>query len=262
MKYFAALNNPKRIISAVLASLVLGALVGVAAPSFGAANNPGLAYAAASPVTPTPTAAPARCDSNFFGLVTWYHYLGFTKDSGGGCSSNLDFINSPSDLTKLWLIGFAIFQDLLRIAGAVAVGFVIYGGIQYLVSQGQSERTSKAFQTILNALKGLVAVIIAVPSVNFIADKLGGTTDNSPTGTGLPNVAATSSTLAGLLSIIFGIIGGVALLMVTIGGYRYITSQGDPQATAQAKNTILYALVGVAVSALAVTIVQFVFNRA
>ncbi len=250
-------EQAKKLVNGLMIILALSLLLSVFLPNVLLTDaRPVYASTTAStPTTPTPS-APNPCGGDFFGLVPWYAYLGFTKDPGGGCSSNIDFINGG--WTKLWLIALAIFQDLLRIAGVVAIGFVIYGGIQYVVSQGQSERTSKAYQTILNALKGLVAVVIAAPSVNFVADKLGGSINGT---TGLPNVAANSSTLSSLLSVVFGVIGAISLLMVTIGGYRYIISQAEPQATAQAKDTILYALIGVAVSALAITIVQFVFNR-
>jgi hypothetical protein len=46
-----------------------------------------------------------------------------------------------------------------------------------------------------------------------------------------------------------------------VGGLKYITSQGDPNATATAKNTILYAAIGLVVVALAQVIVRFVIGR-
>lgn len=60
------------------------------------------------------------------------------------------------------------------------------------------------------------------------------------------------------LQVFFGLLGAIALLIVTIAGFRYVISQGDPQATAKAKNTILYALIGLAVNIFAFTIVTFV----
>ena len=60
------------------------------------------------------------------------------------------------------------------------------------------------------------------------------------------------------LTIVFGLAAAIALLMIVINGFRYITSSGDPQRTAQARQGILYAAIGLIVSVSAVAIVTFV----
>lgn len=77
----------------------------------------------------------------------------------------------------------------------------------------------------------------------------------------LPKPAADEARLQLILSTVFIITGAIALLLVTIGGLRYVLSHGDPSATAQAKNTVLYALVGLVVSIIGVSIVNFVIGR-
>jgi len=57
------------------------------------------------------------------------------------------------------------------------------------------------------------------------------------------------------------VIGAISVLMIIIGGLRYVLSAGQPQATAGAKDTILYAVVGVVVAILAFGIVQFVVTQ-
>lgn len=81
---------------------------------------------------------------------------------------------------------------------------------------------------------------------------------------GLPNSGpnySSDDTVAIILSIVFGILGAVALLMIVISGLRYITSDGDPQKAGSAKSGIVYALVGLAVAVLAQAIVVFVVRR-
>jgi hypothetical protein len=78
---------------------------------------------------------------------------------------------SQPELNVVWLIGLAIFEDLLRIAGLAAVIFVIYGGIRYTTSQGSPEQTGAALGTILHALVGLAVAIIAATSISFIANQ-------------------------------------------------------------------------------------------
>lgn len=64
--------------------------------------------------------------------------------------------------------------------------------------------------------------------------------------------------LAEMMQFIFGVIGVIAIIMVMVGGFKYITSQGNPQETAKAKNTILYAIIGLVLAASSFTIVSFV----
>jgi hypothetical protein len=69
---------------------------------------------------------------------------------------------------------------------------------------------------------------------------------------------------AGLIDTIIRIINALlvlaaiaAIVFVIIGGVRYITSQGDEDAAVQAKNTIIYAIIGIIIIILAAVIVNF-----
>ncbi len=52
----------------------------------------------------------------------------------------------------------------------------------------------------------------------------------------------------------------IAVIMLIIGGFRYIISQGESDQAEQAKNTILYAVIGLIVIGLSAAIVNFVVN--
>ncbi len=67
-----------------------------------------------------------------------------------------------------------------------------------------------------------------------------------------------SSAIVGVINGIIGIFSAVAAIFVVVGGYYYMTSGGDPGKVKKAKDTILYALIGLAVAALAFAIVNFV----
>jgi hypothetical protein len=77
----------------------------------------------------------------------------------------------------------------------------------------------------------------------------------------LPQPQANQGEVSAILSIAFGIIGALALLIITISGLRYITSGGSPERTAKAKNGIIYAIVGLVIAISAEAIVHFVVNR-
>lgn len=71
----------------------------------------------------------------------------------------------------------------------------------------------------------------------------------------------TASSVQNILNTLFIIVGAVSVIFIIIGGFRYVVSAGDPENTAKAKNTILYAVIGLAVSILATGIVSFVLGR-
>lgn len=70
-----------------------------------------------------------------------------------------------------------------------------------------------------------------------------------------------SGTLAAILSIAFGVLGGISLLVIVISGMRLTLSRGNPDALAKLRSTIIYAAVGLAVALSATAIIQFVVNR-
>jgi hypothetical protein len=120
----------------------------------------------------------ASCTKHeFLGLVPWYKYLDYGSVSTGSGESfcgvkSFNILPKGGVNSDIPLIFLAVIDDLLRIAGLIAVIFVIYGAIMYVTSQGSPEQTAKAQSTILNALIGLAIAIIAVAFVSFLGNKL------------------------------------------------------------------------------------------
>jgi len=119
----------------------------------------------------------ADCRPNFFGLPGWYEFMAvkpgtceviFNSAPNGGAPNAADFFGVAV------LVGLAIIDMLLRIGGIVSVAFVIYGGIQYVTSQGESDKTAKARGTIINALIGMAICMVSVALVSFVGKKVGG----------------------------------------------------------------------------------------
>jgi hypothetical protein len=73
-----------------------------------------------------------------------------------------------------------------------------------------------------------------------------------------PGINSTIKLVINLLSLVVGVI---SVIMIIIGGLKYITSQGESSNVNGAKNTILYAIVGLVIVALAQIIVKFVLNK-
>lgn len=77
----------------------------------------------------------------------------------------------------------------------------------------------------------------------------------------IPQGDAKAETIKTVLQVVFGLAGSIALLIVTRSGFRYITSQGEPQKIAKEKDSILYAIVGLVICILAFSIVSFVLGK-
>lgn len=71
-------------------------------------------------------------------------------------------------------------------------------------------------------------------------------------------VADIARLVINILSIIVGV---VAVVMIIVGGFKYITSGGDTGKVGGAKNTIIYAIIGLVLVALAQIIVNVVLNQ-
>lgn len=63
-----------------------------------------------------------------------------------------------------------------------------------------------------------------------------------------------------ITNVMLFIIGAISVIMLIIGGIRYVVSGGDSTKVQDAKNTILYAIVGVVVAILAYAVVNFVIQ--
>ena len=65
-----------------------------------------------------------------------------------------------------------------------------------------------------------------------------------------------------IINIFSVIVGIIAVIMIVYAGFKYITSGGAQEKVTSAKNTILYAIIGLVIVALAQIIVKFVLNKA
>ncbi|MDO4526693.1 MAG: pilin [Candidatus Saccharibacteria bacterium] len=80
-------------------------------------------------------------------------------------------------------------------------------------------------------------------------------------GCGEDNPENLQNVIVGAVNGVVGILALVAVIFVLIGGINYITSAGDPSKVKKAKETILYALIGLAVAVLSFAIVNFVIVK-
>ena len=130
--------------------------------------------------------------------------------------------------------------------------------------------------TIKNYIRNaIIAIMMVVPMLvvapasaqNEIQNGLCNGIELQTTGSGgCGNTATAGSKVNQIIKLIINIfsivVGVVAVIMIVVGGLKYITSGGDSNNVTSAKNTILYAIIGLVVVALAQIIVRFVLGNA
>ncbi len=79
--------------------------------------------------------------------------------------------------------------------------------------------------------------------------------------TGQSGIEKINRVIRSLINTLSLIVGIVAVVMIIIGGLRYITSGGSDTSVTSAKNTILYAIIGLIIVALAQVLVRFVLRQ-
>jgi hypothetical protein len=75
------------------------------------------------------------------------------------------------------------------------------------------------------------------------------------------NLFGEGSIFQAIANVLIFLVGAVAVLMLIVGGLRYVLSSGNSSAVESAKNTILYAIVGIVVAIMAFAAVNFVISR-
>jgi hypothetical protein len=75
------------------------------------------------------------------------------------------------------------------------------------------------------------------------------------------NTDTVGTLVTNVISALLFVVGAISVIMIIVGGIRYTLSNGDASQVKSAKDTILYAVIGLVVSLLSYSIVRFVINQ-
>jgi hypothetical protein len=133
----------------------------------------------------------------------------------------------------------------------------------------------QAMALVLGVTSGVIGGVLvssapasALPA-NCKTDQLGSAVANDPltAGTACSQGGSQKENLfgaGGIFTVIANtlvfLIGAISVIYLIVGGLRYVTSGGDSKAVTAAKDTILYAVVGVVVAVISFALIQFVVN--
>ena len=197
----------------------------------------------------------------FLGMTSWDCGISNFQDDGDS-STNQKILEN-----NIVIILANVLNDLAVLAAYLVLGFVIYGGYMYIFSSGDPGKIQNGKKTLTRAFIGLAIVILTNVILNAIrfAFLNNGQTwadcqfvDASLSMAGASECLEPTSVIENALQWFVGTSGVVALIFVVVGGVGYVTSAGDPGKLQKAKNTIIYALIGLVVVAVAELLVSFI----
>lgn len=126
----------------------------------------------------------------------------------------------------------------------------------------------KTLTTMLAGLLIVPALALGVSVVGPVASPVSaafdqGIADGAESAKGedqSEDLFGTTGVFTTITNVLLFLIGAISVIMLIIGGVRYVVSGGDQAAVTSAKNTILYAVIGIIVAILAYAIVNFVIT--
>lgn len=188
--------------------------------------------------------------SEFLGFRPWYDQL------CEGSEIRPPEKDDEHELTQyIWIIVLNVLFDLVLAVGYLAIGFIIYGGYLYIMSQGDPARAARGKKTLTSAIVGTIIALLASVAVNTVRVILGINSNDSwkqdPFGQQqIQNAFNWAYSMAGVIAVIF----------IIKASFDYVMSRGDPGKTKSAMQGIIYAVVGLVIVILAAAITAFVLN--
>lgn len=112
--------------------------------------------------------------------------------------------------------------------------------------------------TITLGLGALVVAPYEVSAVNLFEETCSGPNSSNEICSSADDNAEANTLMRSIIQTLIFLIAAIAVIMIVIGGFKYVTSNGDTNQTTSAKNTILYSVIGLIVAIMAYGIVEFV----
>jgi multisubunit Na+/H+ antiporter MnhB subunit len=119
---------------------------------------------------------------------------------------------------------------------------------------------------MMNKIKIAVIALVALVGVATLAPAYVGASSASQIQTGVNSVdsggnASLQTQIKRIVNTALFLLGSIAVVMIVLGGIRYTISNGESSQIKSAKDTIMYAVIGLVVSILAYAIVNFVVDQ-
>lgn len=143
-----------------------------------------------------------------------------------------------------------IFDYLTVFAVVLAVAFIVWNAITLILAGGEDEtQISNIKKRIIYSIIGIIILVSAKPMIQMITDYDGGLT--------MPDIREGVRIISLWVNFILGLIGIFAVIAIIYAGIRLVLHFGDEEATTQAKNIIIAAVIGLVIAFSAWTIIYY-----
>jgi len=165
-----------------------------------------------------------------------------------------EIFRNGNDATELARRGITeivgIFDYLTMFAVAIAVAFIVWNAFTLIIAGGEDEsQITEMKKRIIYAVVGIIILVSAKPMIAIISNGDGRLV--------IPSVFGGISIVARWINFILGLIGIFAVIAIIYAGIRLITHFGDEEATTQAKNIIMGAVIGLILAFSSWTIIHY-----
>jgi TRAP-type C4-dicarboxylate transport system permease small subunit len=154
-----------------------------------------------------------------------------------------------------------VMKAIANIIGLIAISMIVYAGVRFLISNGDPAKIKEAKSSLTYTVAGFVVAVMAYAGVLAIENFLGVESVTPTNGIDEPfnpfNVG-----LRGLVSNVLTntilISGLVAMFMIILNGFRYLTARGDEDQIKVAKSGLLWSILGLVIILFAYVIISAV----
>ncbi|MCY3804588.1 MAG: hypothetical protein OXF85_01855 [Candidatus Saccharibacteria bacterium] len=165
-------------------------------------------------------------------------------------NSDIPAIPKPADQTILE----GTLNLVFIVLGSISLLILVIQGMKYALSLGNSEQVNRARNGIIYSLVGLTVATTAWSLVTFTLDSV----------TGPETVNGQTSSIVNLLANISGylifITAIISIIVVIIGGFQLVFSEGNSEQAKKARSTIIYAVIGLLIAIIAGPVLKFFFG--
>ena len=169
-----------------------------------------------------------------------------------GIATSVNFDNPVTVNTMSDLVDAAT-TYLSGLVVAIAILFIVLGGIYYMMSGGDPAMTKRAYSFWTSAVIGFTIVAVSKTILKEVVNILGGPTAVD-TGTPIP----VEQIIANILNLLLSLLGMICIISLTIAGSMYMTAYGDDKQITSAKSIAKYSIIGLAVALSSLVVISTV----
>ncbi len=189
----------------------------------------------------------------FFLVFSVFSGFVFAHETG---DPHIDSAIKATTISELICLGTNFLSE--KLMPPIAVILILWAGILYMTAAGRAENISKAQNTLLATVIGVVVLLIAPALVALVVSLAGGSVSESDICSIKNATTTVTDVLVNLINWLAWFVVIVSIVSGMYSGFLYMTSKGEPDKAKKATSVFVFTLIGLAVSILAFSIISII----